>query len=278
MISKKNIRKIIIGIFLLTSILVSSPIKEDKRSISLIHSNDINIGGETSGSNKGDDLLTGTLDIHYRDSDAFYEIDIKSYTQRYIVNGERIDTLSLGYLRDLVSDRYMGYSYNMIVGAQLIHGGNFGGEALQNGIHSLTNNPYINLPYSTKKYTTFGLQSRIWGSYVLNQNFNVYNNLMIEVNIDKSGCGKFELGIEGVYKSISFWLGGAIQYIEPFKHTIVEFSIPDKYSSHIVFGMSVEFTKNYEIMLETSFGGAPLGEKDDYSTKIRLRYFLDEVI
>lgn len=267
--------KIVTSLFLTTSILVSAPIKEDKRSISITHNNDMNLFGETSGASTGDDLLTGMLDINYRNGEAFYEMSLKSYTQRHLVNGERVDTLSLGYLRDLVSEKYMGYEYNVIIGAQLIHSGNFGGETLQNALHALTGNTDYDLPYSSEKHTTFGLQSRMWGSYVINQNFNVYNNLIIEANIDKSGSGKLELGVEGVYKSLSFWLAGVTQYIEPFKHTIVEFSTPDKYSAYAVLGASVIFSKKYELMLETTFGGAPLGEKDDYSTLIRLRYFLD---
>jgi len=261
--------------FLITSVVLASPIKEDRSSISITHSNDINILGETSGANIGDDLLTGTLGISYRSSEAFYEMNMKSYTQRYIVNGERIDTLSLGYLRDMVSGNHMGYGYNVIIGAQLIHSGNFGGEALQNAVHSLTGNTRNDLPYSDETHTTFGLQSRIWGSYALNQKFNLYNNLAIEANIDKSGSGKLELGVEGAYESVSFWIAGVMQYIEPFNHTLVEFSTPDKYSGYAVLGASVRFAKKYELMLETTFGGAPLGEKDDYSTLIRLRYFLD---
>ncbi|TET86790.1 MAG: hypothetical protein E3J96_06690 [Sulfurovum sp.] len=267
--------KIIMSMLLITSIVLASPIKEDRRSISITHSNDINVLGETSGVKTGDDLLTGILGISYRDSEAFYEMDLKSYTQRHIANGERVDTLSLGYLRDLVSGNHMGYGYEVIVGAQLIHSGDFGGEVLQNAIHALTGNPRYDLSFSDETHTTFGLQSRISGSYALNQNFNVYNNLAIKANIDKSGSGKLELGVEGAYESVSFWLGGVIQYIEPFKHTIVEFSTPDKYTGYAVFGASARFAKKYELMLETTFGGAPLGEKDDYSTQVRLRYFLD---
>ena len=267
--------KIIMSMLLITCVVVSAPIKEDKRSISITHSNDINLRGETSGVKTGDDLLTGVLGISYRDSEAFYEMNLKSYTQRHIANGERVDTLSLGYLRDLVSGKHMDYGYEVIVGAQLIHSGNFGGEVLQNAIHVLTGNPRYDLSFSTETHTTFGLQSRISGSYALNQNFNLYNSLAIKANIDKSGSGKLELGVEAAYESVSFWLGGVMHYIEPFKHTIVEFSTPDKYTSYAVLGTSVRFAKKYELMLETTFGGAALGEKDDYSTQFRLRYFLD---
>ncbi len=267
--------RIVTSLFLIISILVSAPIKEDQRSISMIHSNDLNLLGETSGGGTGDDMLTGTLDINYRSSKAYYEMSLKSYTQKYLVDGERIDTLSLGYLRDLVSRRYIKYEYNIIIGVQLKDSENFGGETLQNSIHKLTENFHHDLPYSTKKHTTLGLEGRMWGLYEINQNLNLYNNLLIEANIDKSGSVKLELGVEGIYSNLSFWLGGVTQYIEPFKHTIVEFSTPDKYSAYAVLGASVIFSKKYELMLETTFGGAPLGEEDDYSTLIRLRYFLD---
>ncbi len=267
--------KIVLGILVLVSIAYASPVHEERRSINITHSNDFNYYGHTSGLYTGDDLLTGTLGIYYRSNDAFYEMDLKSYTQKYIENGERVDTLFLGYLRDIISESSTDYSYEVTVGGQFIQSGNFGGDKIQQAIHEVVRRSLIDLPYSNETHTTFGFQGRVSGLYTLNRNFNLYNNLDFQANLDKSGSGKWELGIEGVHKSISFWLAGVMQYIEPLNHTIVEFSTPDKYSNHVVLGGSIKFINTYEFMMETTIGGAPLGEKDDYSTHFRLRCFLD---
>lgn len=270
-----NILRIVLLLSVLNSIIYANPAYEDRSSINFTHSNDFNYRGYNSGLNTGDDLLTGTLGIYYRSDDAFYEMDLKSYTQKYIEEGERVDILSLGYLRDVLSKSSTEYSYRVTVGAQFIQSGNFGGDMLQEAIHSVTASPLNDLPYATETQTTFGVQGRMSGLYILSQDFNLYNNLDFQVNLDHSGRGKCELGIEGTYESISFWVAGVLQYIEPLDHSVVEFSTPDKYSNHVVLGGSVRLLNTYEFMMETTFGGAPLGENDDYSTHFRLRYFLD---
>jgi len=267
--------KIVLGILVLVGITYASPVHEERRSINITHSNDFNYRGYNSGLYTGDDLLTGTFGMYYRGNDTFYEMDLKSYTQKYIENGERVDILSLGYLKDVISKSSPEYSYEVTVGGQFIQSGNFGGAKTQQVIHGVIRRLQNDLPYSDATHTTFGFQGRASGLYTLNKNFNLYNNLDLQATIDKSGSGKWEFGIEGVHKNLSFWLAGVIQYIEPLNHAIVEFSTPDKYSNHIILGGSVRFFNICEFMMETTFGGSPLGEKDDYSTHFRLRYFLD---
>jgi len=246
-----------------------------QRSITLTHRNDLNILGQTSGWKKGDDLLTGILGLEYRDGTEIYRADMKAYTQKYLPNGERIDTLELGYLREVVYHQYENYHYALSAGGQIIRSGNFGGSFLQNFIHQLTGNRKLYLPYSDKRDTTFGVEGAIYAAYVWNRYIDLYNHIEAQINIDKSGYASIEAGMRGEYQSISFKVAKVIHYIKPFDHPIVIASTPDNYSSHYVFGAAVSLGEKFKFLVETTHGGAPLGEKDDYSTTIRLRYFLE---
>ena len=246
-----------------------------QKTFTFTHSNDLNILGDTSGIGRGDDLLTGVLGLEYVDDTSTYVVNMKAYTQKYIAHAKRIDTIELGYLKEIISDTYHNYDYDLIFGSQIISSGNFYGASLQNLIHKVTKNPELNIPYSNDRSVTFGVSGRVFVSYVWSKDTSFYSDFSVQVNIDKSGYARVETGIKKKYKYASFKIATVLHEIQPFDNSIVIASTPDRYSAYFLFGASVQFSKSFEILLDTTAGGAPLGEKDDYCTTIRLRYFFD---
>ncbi len=266
-------RLFILHIVLLSQYIYSTPINL-QNSITLIHINDINLLGETSGTTTGDDRLTGVLDLEYKDEKSLYTLSLKSYTQRHITAGQRVDTLSFGYHRDLLQVDKEDYLYRIGVGAKYIQSGDFAGEGLQNAIHSITQNPQYNLPYSNEKHNTFGVTIKALGIYKISTDIDLYSTIDINQNIDKSNHIELSIGSEYQYQNISLWIEAISNYTTPFAHSIVEYSTPDKQNNFLNIGASIKWSKHYQIYIETSIGGTPLGERDDYSSSIGFRYFL----
>ncbi len=265
--------RLLISLFLLFShTLLASPINLNN-SLTLTHINDINLLGETSGVTTGDDRLTGVLDIEYKNATTLYTLLLKSYTQRHIALGKRVDTLSFGYVRDWIRVDEEDYLYGLMIGVEYTQSGNFAGEILQNAIHSITQNPKYNLPFSDEKHSTIGVAIKAFGLYQITTNLSLYSNFNIYQNIDKSNNFKLQVGSFYQYNSLSFWAEAVTNHITPFAHSIVEYSTPDRDSSFVNIGASFSWSQSYEIAIETSIGGTALGESDDYSSLILFRLF-----
>lgn len=264
--------RLFITIALLSQYIYSTP-PNINNSLTLTHINDINLLGETSGVTTGDDRLTGLLDLEYKDEKSLYTLSLKSYTQRHIALGERVDTLSFGYLREWIRVDEENYLYGVMIGAEYTQSGNFAGEELQNAIHSITQNPKYNLPFSNEKHSTIGVAIKAFGLYKITTDLTLYSNINIYQNIDKSNNLELKIGSFYQYNSISFWAEAVTNHITPFAHSIVEYSTPDENNNFINIGASISWSQSYEIAIETSIGGTPLGESDDYSSLIAFRYF-----
>ncbi|MFK5975676.1 MAG: hypothetical protein QM493_04115 [Sulfurovum sp.] len=265
--------RLFITIALLSQYIFATP-PNLQNSITLTHINDINLLGETSGVTTGDDRLTGLLDLEYKDEKSLYTLSLKSYTQRHIALGKRVDTLSFGYLGDWIQVYKEDYLYRVIIGTEYTQSGDFAGEGLQNAIHSITKNPQYNLPYSNKKHSTIGIAIKALGLYKITTDLSLYSNINIYQNIDKSNNFTLSIGSEYRYRNISLWIEAVSNYITPFAHSIVEYSTPDKQNNFLNIGASIKWCKRYQISIGTTIGGTPLGERDDYSSSIGFRYFL----
>jgi|GEM_PF-2752995 len=264
--------RLFITIALLSNYIYATPINL-QNSITLTHINDINLLGETSGVTTGDDRLTGVLNLEYKDEKSLYTLSLKSYTQRHITLGQRVDTLSFAYTREILGADEEKYLYSLYIGANYIQSGDFAGEGLQNAIHSITKNPKYNLAYSNEKHSSFGVVFRALGLYKITDDINIYSTLYLNQNIDKSNNLTLSIGSEYQYNNISLWIEGVSNHITPFAHSIVEYSTPDENNNFINIGASFSWSQSYEIAIETSIGGTPLGESDDYSSLISFRYF-----
>lgn len=263
--------RLFITIALLSNYIYATPINL-QNSITLTHINDINLLGETSGVTTGDDRLTGVLNLEYKDEKSLYTLSLKSYTQRHIAFGQRVDTLSFGYTREILGADEEKYLYSLSIGANYIQSGDFAGEGLQNAIHSITKNPKYNLAYSNEKHSTIGVVIRAFGLYKITTDLTLYSNFNIYQNIDRSNNLELKIGSSYQYNSLSFWAEAVTNHITPFAHSIVEYSTPDENSNFINIGASFSWSQSYEIAIETSIGGTALGESDDYSSLISFRY------
>lgn len=257
----------------LSNTLFANPFNLEN-SLTLTHINDINLLGETSGATTGDDRLTGVLDIAYLSDENLYTMRLDSYTQRHLTAGERVDTLTFGYLRNIVAVQTDSSYYGVMVGIGAIGSGNYGGEVLQNAIHTLTRNPHYDLPFSTQKAYAIGFRAKGYATYLLNEDVSLYTHLDIAQNSDKSGSVLWEIGGEYRYGEMALWIAGVANLIEPFDHPVVVYSVPDKGVLYGAIGASFTWNQHYQIILETTWGGTALGERDDYSSALGLRYFL----
>ncbi len=264
--------RLFILLALLSSYILATPLNFNN-SITLTHINDINLLGETSGISTGDDRLTGVLDLEYKDDISLYTLSLKSYTQRHIIAGERVDTLSVGYQREWLYIEEDDYAYGILAGTKYTQSGNFAGESLQNAIHTITKNPKYNLPFSNKSHSTIGVVIKAFGLYRVTHSIDLYTHIDIEQNIDKSNNFEITIGTKWQYNNISLWIEAVSNHITPFAHSIVEYSTPDRDNSFINIGSLINWSNHYEIAIETSIGGTPLGERDDYSSLISFRYF-----
>lgn len=82
-----------------------------------------------------------------------------------------------------------------------------------------------------------------------------------------------ETGFRYDYQHYRFWGAVGARYTEPFSHKLIEFSFPDQKSVHLLYGASIRFSKSYEVAIEGTLGGAPLGEEDDYTTYLHFKYY-----
>jgi len=264
-----------VGLLCGVSLLNATPPQWEREALMVTHSNDINLLGETSGDRFADDGLTGVLSLRYQTQPHAYEIQLNSYTQRHQSQGERVDTLSLGYFQGMEALTYRGWRLWGEMGVVVMRSGAFGGEGLQNVIHSLTGNPHYNLPFSSTDHTTIGLEGRVSTTHPLPYTLTLYTHTTLALQSDGSGRESLEVGIQRDYESLTLWGGAKAHHLTPFAHPIVEASTPDTQSLSWLFGGSYHLTPHYELQLESIIGGAPLGEEGDYLSTIVLVYHWD---
>ena len=266
---------VFICIISLQVLLYANPISEMKKSVSITHINDFNIAGKISSGKTGDDLLTGVLKIEYKKEKSYLDIILNSYTQRHIVDGKRVDTLTIAYLKNIFSKSVEQYSYYIFVGGQYISSGNYGGEFLQDLIHRVTHNMKYNLSYSSQKHQTIGIVGKYIGYYTYDINTVFYNTLNLAFNIDKSIDSEFKIGVATQINHIGVWFGVGMKYINPFNHSVVRFSTIDKCTYYALSGISFDINEQYSINIETALGGGYLGRQHGYTTKFSVQYFFD---
>jgi hypothetical protein len=267
--------KLSLGLVCFPLISVANPLHEYSDAFTVTHVNDISITGKTSGAKTGDDLLTGVLKVSYKKDDSFYEMVLNTYTQRHILEGKRIDTLSFAYLSEVLKKEDDVFASTLMLGPIVTASGNFAGESLQDAVHALSNNPHYNLEYDTASKVILGLDARYLTSYKYSTNVSFYNHLNAQAHSDGSVNANDQMGVLGVYDGYAFWAGIGVQYIEPFDNAIIKSSTVDTFVTYALLGASMKISEKYELMIETSIGGAMLGEKDDYATKFSFKYFLE---
>jgi hypothetical protein len=251
----------------------ASPLDFNREQLILSHGNDINLLGETSSVARGDDLLTGTLGLVYMNDTSLYLLNLQTFTRRHSAYQDRIDLLTLGYLHTLYTLHEADYSYRLMGGVHFIGTGNYGGEFLQNIVHTLSNNEDYSLRQSNETKNSMGLAFKAFGIYTLSDTMNVSMLVDVAMYFDGSGYIKNELKLNYRYDTYTFWAGVGADYTKAFSVSIIEDAYEESKSMHLLYGASIPFLENYEIAIEGSYLGAPLGKKDDYSSYLYLRYY-----
>ncbi len=260
-------------LFFSFSLIYAAPIIAQKPQLILSHANDLNLLGRTPSSQTGDDLLTGIIDFWYLDTKSLYEINLQVYTRHHYPTQDQLDLITVGYLRQIVQYDKDKYHYLIFGGAHIIDSGSYGGKTLQDGIHLLTGNKRFDLALSSKQKSGVGIAFKGFGDYRITLDSKLYTQLFGAYYSDASGYIYNETGVLYDWKKYIFWSAFGLSYIEPFSLPIVEFSYQTKQSAQLRYGVLYRFGDHYEVGLEGSYGGSPLGEKEDYTSYLHLKYY-----
>ena len=263
-----------ISLILLSTFILSSPLDRGVNTLSIRHTNDINLLGQIQNSSSGDDGLTGVLDIEYEDEYAIYKILLNSYTQRNTNLKNRADSLSFIYLRDVLEKSGSNYNFTIYLGARYTKWGDGGGEVLQNFIHSLTSNPKYNLSYNNKIEDSMGIDFKFMSIIKITRKINIFSNIYANINSNSSSLVDLESGLE--YKqseNLSIYLSYNYTIINPIDEPIIKLSTPNQKVQYINIGSSYNLTNRLKISLETTIDGTNFGDKNDYSSSLIFKYY-----
>jgi len=157
--------------------------------------------------------------------DAYlYAVNLTVYTQTYpeLSALDRVDVIEVSYGKSIElhgSDRSVS---SLTLLGQFIFTGNFGGEAVQTAIHSLTDNAEIALPYSEDVHDTLGITVKSDNLFYLNPFIYAFANMQASINIDGSGDAQIDIGTVRHYKWMEFKILMGIRYISPLRQELVE--------------------------------------------------------
>lgn len=269
-------KKIILTLVTVLSMSINvyaNPLDFNREQLIISHGNDINLLGETSSVARGDDLLTGTLGLVYMNEMSLYSLSLQTFTRRHSVYQDRTDLLTLGYYHTLDAFQTSDYAYRLMGGIHFIASGNYGGEFLQDIVHTLSNNEDYHLIQSNEEKNSMGLAFKLFGQYHITDTLNLSMQIDGAIYADGSKYLNNKLRLNYRYETYTFWAGMAGTYTKAFSVPIIEDSYEATDSMHLLYGASIPFLENYEVALEGSYLGAPLGKKDDYTSYLYLRYY-----
>lgn len=242
---------------------------EKERSFYMEVTNNLHLNGEVAH-RYGDNLNTGSLEFGYRTQQYLYLAKMTSYTQKYdelnaiFTNLCRVDTLELGVIRKIKNYQDEIYTLDIHLGVLVLLSGNFGGEGLQNLIHSQNGLSEVDIPYSNDNHMAIGLQGNINYTYTINPYLKLFGDFEAKVYSDASGIFGGELGTLMSYKAIEIKLGLGSKYIRPFKQELIEALTINTTPLYLLGEIKVPLTKTISMKVGTIISGDhPYGNSED---------------
>ncbi len=263
------VRSLIFGtVFALSTLQAEQWSPDDPRSgdyVRLYTTNNITLQGKIA-KEYGDNLNTGTLLLEIKKDDSLYGLNLTVYTQVYpeLSTVGRVDTLE-GYY-GTVLDRYHSDSFSGILYllGQCIVAGNFGGEALQGTIHTLTDNAEFKLPYSTDRHTTAGVTLEADTRFAIDSYQYGFGTLKGSVNIDGSGLAQVEIGTVRHYQRMEFKILLGIRYISPLRQELVERITVERVPEYAIIELGLDLGGGVKLLAGSKvLGDNPLGNQPD---------------
>jgi len=233
--------------------------------VRLYTTNNITLRGKIA-QEYGDNLNTGTLLLEMKKDDSLYGLNLAVYTQAYpeLSAVGRIDTLE-GYY-GTVLDQYGSdyFSGTLYLSGQCIVAGDFGGEALQGTIHTLTDNAEFKLPYSTDRHATVGVTLEADTRFAIDLYQYGFSTMKGSLNLDGSGLAQLDIGTVRHYRWMEFKILLGIRYISPLKQELVERVTVERVPKYAIIELGLDLNERVKLLVGSKvLGDNPLGNQPD---------------